>query len=332
MTFKTARPKFSLLDLAPIKEGGSAGQSFAESRDLAVHAEKWGYNRYWLAEHHSMDGIGSSATAVLIGHICAATQTMRVGSGGVMLSNHSPLIIAEQFGTLESLYPGRIDLGLGRAPGTDQATMRALRRHHASSDHFDQQLEELMGHFTADARAHVRAVPGQGLHIPIWLLGSSLYSAKLAGLKGLPYSFAAHFAPEMMMEALEVYRSHFTPSEHLQSPYVMIGVQALAADSNEEAEYLMTTLYQRFLALVRNQSLKSKPPVKNMQELWTPVEAFHLKQKLAYAIKGDQETVRRELLRLVELTGAQELMITSDPYEHNHRLRSFEIIASALRD
>ncbi len=327
---KVKKIKYSVLDLAPVAIDRSFNETFANSVSLAQHVERLGFNRYWLAEHHNMDGIASSATPVLIGHIAGHTKTIRVGSGGIMLPNHSALIIAEQFGTLESLYPGRIDLGLGRAPGTGQETMRAIRRN-LEAQPFAEQVQELFQYFSSNQEgARVHAYPGAGLKIPIWLLGSSLYSAELAGRLGLPYSFAGHFAPEMMMEALHVYRSFFTPSQFLKEPYIMIGVQVMAAPTDEEAEYLSTTLYQRFLALVRGQSLKLSPPVKSMDGLWNRLEEAHLREKLQLSARGGPEKVKRELLHLARETGADELMIASDPYEHAHRLRSYEIVSQVL--
>lgn len=322
--------KYSVLDLAPIAVGQTATDAFRNSVDLAQHAEKFGYNRFWLAEHHNMDGIASSATSVLVGHIASKTKTIRVGSGGVMLPNHSALIIAEQFGTLECLYPGRIDLGLGRAPGSDQATMRAVRRD-LSSQNFAEQVNELFQYFSSNQTgSKVIANPGAGLKIPIWLLGSSLYSAELAGRLGLPYSFASHFAPELMMEAIHVYRNFFTPSVHLKEPYVMLGVQVVGAPTDEEAEYLSTSVYQRFLALVRGQSLKMQPPVKSMAGLWNPNEEEYVKSRLHTAVRGSPEKLKTQLNHLVEFTGVDELMIVSDLYDHKDRLRSFEMAAAAL--
>lgn len=322
--------KYSILDLAPIIEGQNAADAFKNSVDLAQHAEKIGYNRFWLAEHHNMDGIASSATSVLIGHIAGQTKTIRVGSGGVMLPNHSALIIAEQFGTLESLYPGRIDLGLGRAPGSDQATMRAVRRD-LSSQNFAEQVQELFSYFSENQEGKkVIANPGFGLKIPVWLLGSSLYSAELAGRLGLPYSFASHFAPELMMEAIHVYRQFFTPSIHLKKPYLMLGVQVVGAPTDEEAEFLSTSVYQRFLALIQGRSLKMQPPVKSMDGLWNPSEEQYVKSRLQTSARGGPATLRAQLNHLANFTGADELMIVSDLYNHKDRLRSFVMAAEAL--
>ncbi|MBY0413846.1 MAG: LLM class flavin-dependent oxidoreductase [Bdellovibrionales bacterium] len=322
--------KYSILDLAPLSVGETPSDAFKKSGDLAQHAENWGYNRIWYAEHHNMDGIASSATAVLIGHIAGLTKTIRVGSGGIMLPNHSSLIIAEQFGTLEALYPNRIDLGLGRAPGSNQATMRAIRRD-LGAQNFPEQVQELFQYFSSNQEGQrVIAYPGAGQNIPIWLLGSSLFSAELAGRLGLPYTFAGHFAPELMMEAVHVYKSFFTPSIHLKKPYLMIGVQAVAAENNSEAEYLSTTVYQRFLDLVKGQSIKMKPPVKDMTGLWSLEEETYVREKLSISVRGDLETVKMKLNRLAQATGADELIIASDVYEHKARLKSFELIAKAL--
>jgi luciferase family oxidoreductase group 1 len=322
--------KYSVLDLAPVIAGKTATEAFANSLDLAQHTEALGYHRYWLAEHHNMDGIASSATSVLIGHIAGGTKTIRVGSGGIMLPNHSSLIIAEQFGTLNALYPNRIDLGLGRAPGTNQATMRALRRN-LMTDDFDTQVKELFEYFYPETGQIVNAYPGAGQKVPIWLLGSSLYSAKLAGQLGLPYSFASHFAPEMMLDALYVYRENFRPSEFLNEPYVMLGVQAVVAPTDEEAEFLTTTIYQRFLALIKNQSLKLQPPVESMQGLWSAIEEHHVREKLQTSVRGSVDKAKYEIEKLAKMTQADELMFTSDVYDHKLRRRSFELIAKAIQ-
>lgn len=322
--------KYSVLDLAPIADNQTAADAFRNSVDLAQHAEQWGYNRIWFAEHHNMDGIASSATSVLIGHVAGKTSSIRVGSGGVMLPNHSALVIAEQFGTLETLYPGRIDLGLGRAPGSDQATMRAIRRD-IGGNNFPEQVQELFQYFSNNQEgARVIANPGMGLKIPIWLLGSSLFSAELAGRLGLPYSFAGHFAPELMMEAAHVYRQSFSPSIHLKKPYIMIGVQVVGAPTDEEADFLSTTVYQRFLALIKGQSLKMKPPVKSMSGLWSPEEEQYVRAKLNTSVRGGPEKIKAQLYHLAEATGADELIIASDLYDHKDRLRSYELAAQAL--
>ena len=330
MNDTTKKIKYSVLDLAPIAENQTARDAFKNSVDLAQHAESWGYNRIWFAEHHNMDGIASSATSVLIAHIASQTKTIRVGSGGIMLPNHSPLFIAEQFGTLECLYPGRIDLGLGRAPGSNQATMRAMRRD-LNPQNFAEQVQELFQYFSSDQEgSRVIANPGMGANVPIWLLGSSLYSAELAGKLGLPYSFAGHFAPELLMEAIHVYRQSFSPSIYLKKPYLMIGVQVVAATSDEEAEFLSTSVYQRFLALIKGESLKMKPPVKDMSNLWTIQEEQYVKAKLQTSVRGGPEKVKAQFYHLAETTGADELIIASDLYDHKDRLKSYELSALAL--
>ncbi|WP_050181662.1 LLM class flavin-dependent oxidoreductase [Domibacillus robiginosus] len=321
---------YSVLDLAPITAGSTAAESFEHSADLARHAEKWGYNRYWLAEHHNMPGIASSATSVVIGHIAGATKTIRVGSGGIMLPNHAPLVIAEQFGTLESLFPGRIDLGLGRAPGTDQITMRALRRQNMSDGHdFPEQLAELRGYFSGSN--HVHAIPGEGLSIPIWLLGSSGFSARLAGDLGLPFSFASHFSPDNTKPALALYKRHFTPSDVLEKPYAMLGVNVIAADTDEEAVRLATSMQQQFLNLIRNNAVPLQPPVDSMEGIWTEFEKAALQQQLGSSIVGGPETIKKKLADFIEETDADEVMINAQIYDHQARLRSFELAADVLR-
>ena len=324
---------FSILDLAPIKAGSSATEAFQNSLDLAQHAERWNYNRFWLAEHHNMTGIASAATSVVIGYIACGTSTIRVGSGGVMLPNHAPLVIAEQFGTLESMYPGRIDLGLGRAPGSDQRTARALRRNLGSNgDTFPQDLMELQSYFApASETQGVRAVPGAGLDIPIWLLGSSDFSARLAAELGLPFAFASHFAPDYLYHALDLYRQNFKPSRSLSEPYVMLGVNVFAADTDDEAHYLFTSLQQQFVNLVRGTPGQLPPPVENMDELWSPPEQAHLERMTKVSAVGSAETVRESLMKLVTATGADELIATAQIYDHAARLHSFEILAE-VRD
>jgi luciferase family oxidoreductase group 1 len=320
----------SVLDLAPIIEGGDAAQSFRNSLDLAQHAERWGYTRFWLAEHHSMPGIASAATAVVIGHVAAGTSSIRVGAGGIMLPNHSPLVIAEQFGTLASLFPGRIDLGLGRAPGSDQLTVRALRRSPTAADSFPQDVLELMSYFEpATPDQLVRAVPGAGLDVPIWILGSSLFGAQLAATLGLPFAFASHFAPAMMMQAIELYRAQFKPSEQLQRPYVMLGVNVFAADTDDEARLLFTSLQQAFVNLRRGRPGPLLPPMEGFEEQLTPMDRLMLGDALACSVVGSPEVVRRGLAAFVERTGADELMVTAQIFDHAARLRSFEITASA---
>ncbi len=326
---KLAQIKISTLDLAPIRADGGPQQALHNSLALAQHVERLGYTRFWVAEHHNMDGIASSATAVLIGYLAAGTRSIRLGAGGVMLSNHSPLVIAEQFGTLATLYPGRIDLGLGRAPGADAYTARALRRRHAgNSDDFPQDVEELqlyLGPLLPEQR--VVAVPGCGTQVPLWLLGSSLYSAQLAGEKGLPYAFASHFAPRLMHEAIRVYRNHFKPSAVLAKPYVMLGVPLIAADSDEQADYLATSAYQRILALLRGQSLLQQPPVASMEGLWSPQERQAVGEFLGLAMIGGPQKIRAKLELLLEQTEADELIFTGDMYDFADRLRSYQILA-----
>lgn len=325
--------KYSTLDLVPVRQDSGPAQSLRNSLDLAQHVEKFGYNRFWVAEHHNMDGIASSATSVLLGYLAGGTSTIRVGAGGVMLPNHAPLVIAEQFGTLASLYPGRIDLGLGRAPGSDQMTARALRRERSgSADDFPDDVEELvryLGPRTPDQK--VIAVPGYGTEVPIWLLGSSLFSAQLAGMRGLRYAFASHFAPRMMHEAIRVYRNHFKPSTVLDKPYVMLGVPLVAADTDEQAEYLATSVYQRILALMRGQSLVQRPPVDSMDGLWQPHEREAVGSFLGLAMVGGPEKIRAKLDVLLEQTGADELIFTCDLYEHADRIRSYEILSQVIK-
>ena len=318
----------SVLDLAPIVEGGTASEAFAHSLDLARHAERWGYRRFWLAEHHSMPGIASAATSVVIGHVAAGTSTIRVGAGGIMLPNHSPLLIAEQFGTLAALFPGRIDLGLGRAPGSDQATMRALRRSPAAGDMFPQDVIELMSYFReAEPDQVVRAVPGAGLDVPVWILGSSLFGAQLAAALGLPYAFASHFAPTQLMQALEVYRTQFRPSAQLRQPYVMIGVNIFAAETDARARFLFSSLQQVFISLRRGRPRQLAAPVEGFDAQLMPHERQMLDEMLAYSVIGSPDTVARGLESIIERTGADELMVTSQVHDHAERLRSFEIVA-----
>ena len=322
--------KISVLDLAPIRTDGGPEQALRNSLALAQHAEKLGFTRFWVAEHHNMDGIASSATAVLIGYLAAGTSSIRLGAGGVMLPNHAPLVIAEQFGTLATLYPGRIDLGLGRAPGADQFTAHALRRERSgSADDFPDDVAELqryLGPRTRDQR--VIAMPGTGTEVPIWLLGSSLFSAQLAGMRGLPYAFASHFAPRLMHEAIRVYRNHFKPSAVLDKPYVMLGVPLLAADTDEQAQYLATSAYQRILALLRGQSLVQKPPVPSMDGLWLPHERQAVGEFFGLAMIGGPESIRSHINQLLEQTDADELIFTSDMYDFVDRLHSYEVLAN----
>ncbi|MEV9640003.1 LLM class flavin-dependent oxidoreductase [Mammaliicoccus sciuri] len=323
----------SILDLAMINEGSDAGQSFKNSVDLAQHAEDWGFNRYWLAEHHNMPGVASSATSVIIGHVAGETKTIRVGSGGIMLPNHAPLVIAEQFGTLDAMYPGRIDLGLGRAPGSDQATAYALRRTlHSSGEEFPQQLEELRSYFSSDPTARVRAFPGAGQDIPIWLLGSSGFSAQLAAQLGLPFSFASHFAPAYMMQALQLYHQNFRPSKDLQKPHAMLGVNLIAADTDEKAQYLATSMQQQFLDIRQGISKQFRPPIEDINATWSPYEQAAVTQQAdaPSVIIGGPETVRRQLEEFVEMTKADELIISSGIFYHEDRLRSYEILSELM--
>jgi len=321
----------SVLDLSPILEGSDASQSFRNSLDLARHAEKLGYQRFWLAEHHSMPGIASAATAVVIGHVAAGTSTIRVGAGGVMLPNHSPLVIAEQFGTLAALFPGRIDLGLGRAPGSDMATARALRRNLSGDvDQFPQDVVELMHYFQQpEPGQQVQAVPGAGLDVPIWILGSSLFGAQLAAALGLPFAFASHFAPAMMMQAISIYRARFKASEQLQQPHVMLGFNVFAADTDEEGRYLATSMQQAFVNLRTGMPSKLQPPVKGYAAHLSPPQKEMLDQVLSCSAIGAPDTVRRQMAAFIERTGADELMITAQIYDHQARLRSYEIAAQA---
>lgn len=319
----------SVLDLSPIVAGATAAQALRNSLDLARHAERLGYHRFWLAEHHNMPGIASAATAVVIGHIAGGTSRIRVGAGGIMLPNHSPLVIAEQFGTLESLYPGRIDLGLGRAPGSDRYAMQALRRDPMAGDAFPRDVVELQSYFAdADPHARVRAVPGAGLHVPLWILGSSTFGAQLAAMLGLPFAFASHFAPDQMVAALDLYRGGFVPSSTLERPCVMMGVGIVAADTDAEAQRLATSLHQQFLALQRGHPVQLQPPVDSMDGLWSPLEQAHVEHTLRQAIVGGPDTVRKRLEEFIDITGADELMITAHIHDHAARVRSYEIVRS----
>ncbi len=318
----------SVLDLSPIAEGGTIADSFRNSVDLARHVERLGYNRFWLAEHHNIPGIASAATAVLIGHVAAATTTLRIGSGGIMLPNHSPLVIAEQFGTLETLYPGRIDLGLGRAPGTDQTTSRALRRDPSAADDFPEQVQELIALLGASFPGQrVKAIPGAGTHVPVWLLGSSTFSAQLAAYLGLPFAFAAHFAPRLLHQALKIYRDNFKPSPAWPVPHAMVGVPVIAADSDAHARHLSTSAQQQILNLIRNAPTPVPPPVATMDGRWSVAEKSAVDDFLAAAIIGGPETVNRQLEEFVTATDADELIIHSGFYNHDDRRRSYEIVA-----
>ena len=325
----------SILDLAPITDGGDAARALRNSLDLAQHADGWGYRRYWVAEHHNMDGVASSATAVLVGYIAGATKTIRVGSGGVMLPNHAPLVIAEQFGTLATLYPGRIDLGIGRAPGTDRLTMRALRRHLAASDEeegFPRDVQELQAYLgDGGPDQPVRAIPGIGTRVPIWLLGSSLYSAQLAAYLGLPFAFASHFAPDMLLQALQVYRSTYRPSAEWPAPHAMVGVNVIAAESDDEAAWLFTSLQQRFLGMQRGQRGPLPKPIDPalLESMWTAQEKHGVQRMLAATAVGSPHSVRRQLDAIVEQTAADELIVAGAIHDHAARLRSYQLLAAA---
>ena len=321
---------FSFLDLCPITEGGSASESLAHTVDIAQHAESWGFNRFWMAEHHGMPGIASAATAVLIGHVAGATSRIRVGAGGIMLPNHSPLVIAEQFGTLEALYPGRIDLGLGRAPGSDQATARALRRNlDTDPDAFPRDVLELIAYF--EGRTPVRAVPGDGQQVPIWILGSSLFGAQLAAMLGLPYAFASHFAPAQMMDAIAVYRAQFKPSRFLQRPHVMLGYNVFAADSDDEAHYLASSWQQSFVNLRSGHPGRLPPPVEGYVESLPPQATKLLEHVLSCSAIGSPGTVADRIKAFIEQTGADELILTSNMHDHAARLHSIEIVAGLIK-
>ncbi|HEX5377154.1 MAG TPA: LLM class flavin-dependent oxidoreductase [Phenylobacterium sp.] len=321
----------SVLDLSPILQGGDASQSLKNSLDLAQHAERWGYRRYWLAEHHNMTGVASAATAVVVAHVAGGTSTIRVGAGGVMLPNHAPLVIAEQFGTLEALHPGRIDLGLGRAPGTDQLTSRALRRTLAGDvDRFPQDVMELIGYFEdAQEGQPVRAVPGAGLKVPVWILGSSLFGASLAAALGLPFAFASHFAPADLDAAVALYRERFRPSERLARPYVMLGLSVVAAPTDAEARLLFSSLQQAFVNMRSGRPGPLPPPVEGFEERLDPADRAMIGHSLSCAVVGSPETVRHGLADFAARTGADELMVTAQVFDHAARLRSFEIAAEA---
>jgi len=322
--------RLSVLDLAPIVEGGDAAQSFRNTLDLARHAERWGYERFWLAEHHNIPSVASAATAVLIAHVAGGTSTIRVGAGGIMLPNHSPLVIAEQFGTLASLHPGRIDLGLGRAPGSDQTTARALRRPPTAGDTFPQDVLELLSYFRpAEPGQAVRAIPGAGIDVPVWILGSSLFGAQLAAALGLPFAFASHFAPAMLAQAVGVYRERFRPSDRLERPYVMLGVNVFAADSDDDARLLFTSLQQAFFNLRRGRPGPLPPPSDGFAERLAPFERAMLDDMLSCTIIGTLDHVRDGLSDLVARTGADELMVATQIFDHHARLRSYEIAAEA---
>src|SRR5689334_2754605 len=318
----------SILDLVPVILGETPREALRKSLELAQRAEAFGYKRYWVAEHHNMTGIASAATSVVIGYLAGGTSTIRVGSGGIMLPNHAPLVIAEQFGTLESLYPGRIDLGLGRAPGTDSRTVRALRRDPSMADRFPQdvlELQELLE--PAQPGQAVRAVPGAGTEVPLWILGSSTFGAELAASLGLPYAFASHFAPDALLKALEIYRKQFKRSKQLDQPYAMVGVNVVAADTDEEARRQFTTVQQSFTNLVRGAPGKLQAPIDDIGEYWSAAEKYHASHMLKYSIVGSRETVKIGLDEFLDLTKADELMIVTSLYDHPARVRSYEIVA-----
>jgi luciferase family oxidoreductase group 1 len=320
----------SVLDLAPIGEGSDAGQALRNSLDLARHVEALGYRRFWMAEHHNLPGIASAATAVALAHVAAGTRSIRIGAGGIMLPNHAPLLIAEQFGTLASLHPGRVDLGLGRAPGSDQITARAVRRTlHSTGEEFPQDVLELMEYFKpAETGQPVQAVPGAGLEVPIWILGSSTFGAQLAAYLGLPFAFASHFAPAMMTEAMAIYRQRFRPSAQLGAPYVMLGLNIVAAETDEEARYLFSSLQQSFLNIRRGRPGQLPPPVENFDTRLDPYARAMLEDALACAIVGGAQTVRQGMAAFVARTGADELMVTANIFDHQKRKRSFAIVAA----
>jgi len=324
---------FSILDLSPIPQGATATQALRNTLELAQHAERLGYQRYWLAEHHNMPGIASAATSIVIGYVAGGTRTIRVGAGGVMLPNHSPLVIAEQFGTLASLYPGRIDLGLGRAPGTDPATARALRRDMAASaEQFPQDVHELLSYFAPpQPRQRIRAVPGAGLDVPVWLLGSSLFSAQLAAMLGLPFAFASHFAPDDMLQALDLYRARFEPSQYLDRPYAMLGANVLAADTDAEARRQFTSQQQSFVNLRRGMPGQVPPPIDDIDGYWSQAEKAMVDRSLAVAFVGSSQTVEHGLKSFIEATGPDELMITAHIHDQRARLGSIEKVAQ-IRD
>jgi luciferase family oxidoreductase group 1 len=324
---------FSVLDLSPIVEGGTAADALHNTLDLARHAEEWGYQRYWVAEHHNMTGIASAATVVVIGHVAAGTRTIRVGSGGIMLPNHAPLVVAEQFGTLESLFPGRIDLGLGRAPGTDQLTSQALRRDLATNaEQFPRDVLELRAYFDeVQPGQQIRAVPGAGLKVPLWILGSSLFGAQLAAMLGLPYAFASHFAPDALVPALEIYRQHFKPSQQLEQPYVMVAANIIAADSDAQARRLFSSLQQSFVKLRRGIPGKLAPPVDDINACASPQELAGLNHSLMYSFVGAPETVSRGVRSFLQMTRADELIVSGHIFDHAARLHSYEL-AARIRD
>ncbi|MFY8095436.1 MAG: LLM class flavin-dependent oxidoreductase [Niveispirillum sp.] len=321
----------SILELGRVRQGGTRREALDAARTLGQHAEDWGYKRLWVAEHHNMPTVTTAATALVIQHIAAGTRHIRVGAGGIMLPNHSPYVIAEQFGTLETLFPGRIDLGLGRAPGTDQLTLRALRRDPGNAENFPQDVLELQA-FLAPAQPgqRIEAVPGSGTNIPLWILGSSLFGAQLAAELGLPFGFASHFAPGSLDQALTLYRRHFTPSEQQDRPYAVVGVNIIAAETDAEARYLATSQQMSFANLVRGARKLTQPPIDDIDSYWSPQEKAHASQMLGCSIIGSRDTVRHGIDALLDRTRADELMIVSDMYDPAKRLRSFEIIAEVM--
>ena len=322
----------SVLDLVPVRRGDTPADALRNTLDLARHVEALGYRRYWMAEHHNMTGIASAATSVVIGYVAGGTRTIRVGAGGIMLPNHAPLVIAEQFGTLESLYPGRIDLGLGRAPGTDQLTLQALRRDYASAERFPDdvlELQALLGPVQPGQK--IRAVPGAGTQVPLWILGSSLFGAQLAAALGLPYAFASHFAPEALEHAIQIYRNRFRPSAQQDRPHSMAGINVVCADTDEEAKRLFTTLQQQFTNMIRNTRGQMQPPIDDIETYWTPAEKAQAMRMLACSFVGSPQTVRRELEAFVARTGVDELMASGPIFDHEARKRSFELLAQAMR-
>ena len=325
-------PALSILDLVRVRQNGTPRTALDNARDVAAHAEELGYRRFWVAEHHNMPGIASAATAVVIGHIAAGTSRIRIGAGGIMLPNHAPLVIAEQFGTLACLFPGRIDLGLGRAPGTDQLTAHALRRSLTNSDRFPQDVLELQSYFAPEREGQrIQAVPATGTGVPLWILGSSTFGAQLAGELGLPFGFASHFAPDYLPMALDIYRERFKPSAQLSRPYAMVGVNIIAADTDREARRLATTQQMSFVNMFRGARGLSQPPIDDIETYWSPTEKVQASRMLQRSVIGSPDTVRRGIAELVEETAADELMIVSDVYDHAARLRSFELIAASAR-
>jgi len=326
------KPLFSVLDLAPIPAGSTPVEALRNTLDLAQHAERLGYHRFWLAEHHNMTGIASAATAVVIGYVAGGTRTIRVGAGGIMLPNHAPLMVAEAFGTLESLYPGRIDLGLGRAPGADQRTMRALRRNPTSADSFPQDVLELQAFLSpVQPGQRIQAVPGAGLNVPLWILGSSLFGAQLAAELGLPYAFASHFMPDALMNALDVYRTSFKPSAQLDRPYAMAGINVFAADTDAEARRIFTSAQQQFTNLLRGTPGRLAPPIDDIESYWSPIERAQASARLAMSFVGSHETVARGLADFIATTGVDEIIVASMIYDHAARVHSYEILSDVIK-